>query len=175
MNPPPLIYSFDPIAAEDAEILILGSMPGQASLDAGQYYAHPRNAFWPIMAKLLGFDASLSYAGKIQALQAAKIALWDVLRCCARQGSADARIESERLAANDLPRFLGTHLRIKRVFFNGSMAESCYKRHVQPQIDRDLAYLRLPSTSPAHASMPFADKLEAWRAVVETQPASQRC
>ena len=88
-----LLYSFAPIADENARILILGSMPGQASLDAGQYYAHKRNLFWPIMAELLQFDVSASYEEKTAALRAAGIALWDVLQSCKREGSLDANIE----------------------------------------------------------------------------------
>ncbi len=162
-----LIHGFAPIADQDAEILILGSMPGRASLAAGQYYAHPRNAFWPIMAELLHWEAGAGYAEKTQALKAAKIALWDVLHACVRAGSLDARIESERLAVNDFPGFFRAHPKIRRVFCNGEKAASCYQRHVSRQLDREIPWTRLPSTSPANAAMPFARKLEAWRAIVE--------
>jgi hypoxanthine-DNA glycosylase len=76
----PHVKSFAPIEKADAKILILGSMPGEASLKAGEYYAHPRNLFWRIMGELLGFDPSLPYKERIQALKSARIALWDVLR-----------------------------------------------------------------------------------------------
>ncbi len=81
------IHSFEPIEDRDAEVLILGSMPGRASLMAGQYYAHARNAFWPIMAELLQFEATAPYGVRVQALKAARIALWDVLHSCVREGS----------------------------------------------------------------------------------------
>ena len=86
------IYSFAPIAERNAGILILGSMPGRASLAAGQYYAHAQNAFWRIISELLQFDPVSSYAVRVQALKSARIALWDVLRSCKREGSLDSMI-----------------------------------------------------------------------------------
>jgi len=160
-----LVRSFAPIAARDAEVLILGSMPGEASLAAGRYYAHPRNAFWPVMAALLGFDADAPYAVRVRALKTSRIALWDVLRACRREGSLDADIAREDLAANDFAAFFRTHLRIRRVFFNGAKAEECFRRHVARE--PGVPWQRLPSTSPAHAALSFDAKLKAWRAVQE--------
>ena len=161
----PRVRSFKPIADADAEILILGSMPGRASLAAREYYAHPRNAFWRIAAELLKFDQDSPYAKRVQALKAARIALWDVLQSCTREGSLDARIENG--VANDFRTFFRTHRRIRRVFFNGAKAESTFKRHVLPEIDGSaLSFRRLPSTSPANASMSPARKLRAWRAIL---------
>lgn len=164
----PRIHSFDPIAAPDAEILILGSMPGRASLAAGQYYAHAQNAFWRIMAELLGFDAAAPYAERTQALTAARIALWDVLHSCEREGSLDTNIDRETLVANDFAAFLREHPQITRIVFNGGTAEACFKRHVSRLIaSGQIRCARLPSTSPAHAAMPFARKLDAWRTIVQ--------
>ena len=158
-------YCFPPIATPDARLLILGSMPGQASLAAGQYYAHPRNAFWPIMGHLLGFDASRDYPTRVDALKVAGIAVWDVLASCHRRGSLDSAIEDESLVANDLAGFLAAHTAIHHVFFNGAKAESCFRRHIRfTMAERRIGFTRLPSTSPAHAGLPFAGKLEAWRA-----------
>jgi len=163
-----LVRSFPPVAARDAEVLILGSMPGEASLAAGRYYAHPQNAFWPIMAALLQFDASAAYAARVRALRSSRIALWDVLQSCRRDGSLDADISREDLAVNDFGRFFRNHASIGRVYFNGAKAEQCYRRHVAPALVRaELRLMRLPSTSPAHASLSFRAKLEAWRAVVD--------
>lgn len=162
------IYSFAPIADEHAEILILGSMPGPASLAAGQYYAHKQNAFWRIMAELLLFDPATPYKDKIQALKSAHIALWDVLHSCKRKGSLDARIEIETQIANDFVDFFHSHRNIKHVYFNGSKAESCFKQLVMPRIVNDIFhYERLPSTSPANASIPFERKLDAWRVILQ--------
>ena len=167
------VHGFAPIAAAeaDATVLILGSMPGQASLTAGQYYAHPQNAFWRILAELLGFDAGSAYATRVAALQAAQIALWDVLHSCARVGSLDAGIERATVVANDFPAFFRQHPGITRVFFNGATAEACFRRHALPSIDTpNIRYARLPSTSPTHATISYAEKLAAWRAAI--RPAS---
>ena len=157
---------FPPIASPDSRVLILGSMPGRASLAAGQYYAHPRNAFWPIMGSLLDFDASRDYPARVDALKVAGIAVWDILDSCHRPGSLDSAIDDGSLVANDLAGFLVTHAAIGHVFFNGAKAESCFRRHVTLTLpERRIAFTRLPSTSPAHAGLSFERKLDAWRAV----------
>lgn len=164
----PHVQSFPPIEKADAKILILGSMPGEASLRANQYYAHPRNLFWRIMGELLGFDPASPYSRKVQALKSARIALWDVLHSCRREGSLDSGIDDGSLAPNDLAAFFLGHPGITRVFFNGSKAEECYRKHVCPVIGTEaIEYLRLPSTSPANASIPYARKLEAWRVITK--------
>lgn len=161
------VRSFDPIAGKNAQILILGSMPGRASLAAGQYYAHSQNAFWRITAELLQFDAGAPYKARVQALKSARIALWDVLQSCVRQGSLDTMIENDTEIANDFHRFFRVHGRITHVFFNGAKAEASYRRHVLPEIDRlALRYVRMPSTSPSNASVSFARKLDAWQAIL---------
>ena len=155
-----------PIVASDARILILGSMPGRASLAAGQYYAHPRNVFWPIMGCLLDFDASRDYPARVDALKVAGIAVWDILDSCHRPGSLDSAIADDSLVANDLPGFLATHAEIHHVFFNGAKAESCFRRHIKlTMAEPQIGFARLPSTSPAHAGLSFERKLEAWRAI----------
>lgn len=166
----PLVHSFAPIEDVTAKVLILGSMPGQASLTAGQYYAHTRNAFWRIMSELLRIDAAATYDVRVRALKTARIALWDVLQSCTREGSLDTKIENALLVANDFKTFLRKHEEIRHVFFNGVKAEDCYRRHVLPEIDSDsITYLRLPSTSPANASLSFERKLEAWRVILMEQ------
>jgi len=163
-----LVHSFDPIEDKNAEVLVLGSMPGQASLDASQYYAHRHNAFWRIIAELLQFDVTSPYAVRIEALKAARIALWDVLHSCARIGSLDSMIQSDTQMAKDFRTFFSEHPKITRVFFNGVKAKACFERHVLGRLDdRAITYVLLPSTSPANASLSFAQKLDAWRRIVE--------
>lgn len=162
----PRVESFPPLARRGATVLILGSMPGVASLRAGQYYAHPRNQFWPLLGELLGFDASAPYARRVRAVTAARIAVWDVLQSCEREGSLDTAIEDDTLAVNDFPGFFARYRQVSRVYFNGAKAEACYRRHVLPRVAaRPLEYQRLPSTSPANASQSYRAKLAAWRGI----------
>ncbi len=165
-----LLFCFEPISDWNAKILILGSMPGQESLKAAQYYANRRNAFWQIMAELLGFDPDCSYETRLHELKTARIALWDVLQSCTRVGSLDAKIDTESITVNDFQGFFRTHPKIHTVFFNGAKAESTYRQHVLPNVSAvHLNYIRLPSTSPAHASLSYEQKLQAWRSTLKTQ------
>ncbi len=161
-----LIHSFAPVADIDAQVLILGTMPGPRSLALGEYYAHPGNTFWRIMGELFGFDPASPYASRVCALGSARVAVWDVLRSCVREGALDANILGAGLVANDFREFFQCHTRIHSVYFNGSTAEALYRRYVLPQLGATpLACLRLPSTSPAHASASYERKLQAWRVV----------
>ncbi len=160
--------SFPPVADSSARVLILGSMPGAVSLAAHEYYAHPRNAFWRIMGDLIGAGTDLPYARRLEKLKAAGIALWDVIAECHRPGSLDSAIVGESVVANDFSAFLAVHRSIRHVFFNGGAAETKFRRHVLPQVKNlGLNYCRLPSTSPAHAARGYAEKLAAWRVIVE--------
>jgi len=162
------VQCFAPVENPQAHTLILGSMPGVASLRAGQYYAHPRNLFWRIVGELTGSDPDASYEQRLAALRTAGIALWDVLHSCSREGSLDADIDNDTLIANDFAAFFRRHPHVTRVFFNGAKAEECYRKHVQPFIATSpLEYHRLPSTSPANASIPYERKIEAWRAIIK--------
>jgi hypoxanthine-DNA glycosylase len=150
-------------------VLILGSMPGIASLRAGEYYAHPRNAFWQIIGTLLEIDAAASYELRVATLRKQRIALWDVLESCTRTTSLDSDIDDASIVVNNFARFLRTHAEIRTICFNGAKAESCYRKYVLPEVTDagDFRYHRLPSTSPAHAAMSVAAKVEAWRAVLD--------
>jgi double-stranded uracil-DNA glycosylase len=166
----PRIASFNPIASESARILILGSMPGVMSLAAKQYYAHPRNSFWKIMSAILGFPETAAYEQRIAALKHAGIALWDVLHSCVREGSLDADIEAGSAKANNIQALLRRHPGIEIVCFNGAVAETCYKRLIVPTLkNAHPKYMRLPSTSPAHAALSFEQKVAAWRAAIFAQ------
>lgn len=163
MSNPPAV-GFPPVVAPGARVLILGSMPGAASLRAGEYYAHPRNAFWPIMGTLVGAGPELAYSVRLRTLTAARVALWDVLRSCARSGSLDSAIRDEQ--ANDFAAFLDAHPTTASIFFNGAKAEQAFLRHVLPGLGEAAPSLcRLPSTSPANAGTRFAQKLERWRVI----------
>lgn len=142
-------------------------MPGTMSLRERQYYANPRNAFWKIAAEILGFDAASPYPVRVSMLKAHGVALWDVLKSCTREGSLDSDIDPATIVPNDFRRFFAGHPRIGRVYFNGARAQALYARHVQPNLPeaRAVEYLRLPSTSPANAGVPQAEKLRAWRVI----------
>jgi hypoxanthine-DNA glycosylase len=160
--------AFAPIARADARVLVLGSMPGQASLAAGRYYAHPRNAFWPIMGRLVGAGPELPYEARLLRLQDAGIAVWDVLAACHRPGSLDSAIRRSDAKLVDFAGFLDAHPGITRLGFNGSMAAGLFRGGAQAGLQaRNLSLIVLPSTSPAHAGMPFAAKLARWRALLE--------
>jgi hypoxanthine-DNA glycosylase len=160
---------FPPIARADATILILGSLPGQRSIDAGQYYAHPQNAFWKIMSSLYGIDGN--YEERCACLIECRIALWDVLASSVRPGSLDASIQTDTATANDFGRFISTHANIRLIAFNGRKAQQLFRKFVRMEDENDL--LRhiestvLPSTSPAYAAMPFSGKLSAWKTALD--------
>lgn len=169
-----LVRSFPPITAPGARVLILGTMPGVASLAAGRYYAHPRNAFWPITSAICRFDPGAPYERRVAALCARGIAVWDVLACCERAGSLDSDIAPASMAANDFAAFFAAHPRVRDVCCNGGTAYRLFTSRVLPELAAVRAPLRvhqLPSTSPAHAGVPFARKLAAWRAALAPLPA----
>lgn len=159
------VRSFAPVVPADARVLVLGSMPGVASLAAAQYYAHPRNAFWPILGAWCGVDPGAPYGERLAALQAAGIALWDVLAECRRAGSLDSAIELRDARPNAIASLLEAHPGIRRVLLNGGTAAGLYRRHALPGPPR-VELLRLPSTSPAHAGMAYAEKRRLWHAAL---------
>ena len=166
MTRPEKISGFPPVADRDARALVLGTMPGAASLAAAQYYAHPRNHFWRIMSELAGAAPHMPYARRLALLKANNIALWDVLRCCVRPGSLDSSISQE--AANDFISFFADHPKIRHVFFNGAPAAKFFKKFVVDDIRHlDLQFTTLPSTSPANAGWCYEQKLEKWREILE--------
>lgn len=156
-----IIRSFAPIATPKARVLILGSMPGVASLQAGQYYAHPQNAFWRIMGELIGAGPEKPYEERARRLKANDIALWDVLQSCVRPGSLDSDIRDE--VPNDFAAFFAAHPRITHIGLNGGKAAASFKRHAARHCPPDIAVATLPSTSPAHAARSVAEKCELWR------------
>ena len=162
------VHSFPPIASRTARVLILGTMPGKVSLRERQYYAHPQNGFWRIIGEILGFDPACPYEARVAAVQSASIAVWDVLKSCIRPSSLDSAIDAASAVPNDFATFLAEHPQIQRVCFNGATAQALFMKHVRPCLAThlDVEYVRLPSTSPANASLPFAEKARAWQAIV---------
>ncbi len=162
---------FEPLAAPDAQVLILGTIPSRQSLDAGEYYANPANAFWFIMEHLCGATPGLDYAGRVAMLRDARVALWDVLQAAERRGSLDSAIVAGTEVPNDIGALLGRSPLIHTVFLNGGKADALFRRCVLPELStypRTRPRLeRLPSTSPANARLTKQAKLEAWSAVVQ--------
>ena len=160
-----MLQGFPPIADPRAHSLILGSMPGVESLRLQQYYAYPHNAFWRIMQALYGIPVDGPYEQRTSALRERRLALWDVLKHCRREGSLDSNIRSDSIIANDFAAFFDQHPGIQRIFFNGGKAEQEYLRRVLPTLpaeSKSISRLRLPSTSPANARLSFDDKLQHW-------------
>lgn len=169
--PSDILHSFAPLLPPQPRLLILGSMPGVASLQARQYYAHPRNLFWRLLGDILQFDPTQPYPQRLTALAAAGVALWDVLRCCQRPGSSDQAIVMASAQANAVAELLTSQPGITGVLCNGATAKQLFERLIRPDLPRErlnLGVLQLPSTSPAHASMPYAAKLACWRAALES-------
>jgi hypoxanthine-DNA glycosylase len=147
-------------------VLILGSLPGKLSLERNEYYAQPYNAFWRIMGELVGASRDLPYQERLDVLRQHRIAVWEVCAAGFRAGSLDSAIELSTVRANNFGAFLRAHPGIKLICFNGRKAEEIFRRKVR-QVPRAvferLRYASLPSTSAAHAGMPFAQKLALWR------------
>lgn len=157
-----LCHGFNPIVPNMPKVIILGTMPSVVSIEQAFYYAHPRNAFWPIMEQLLGHTLNTERE-KIVALQQAGIFLWDVLQACERQGSLDSAIKQPQ--ANDFEAIFARFPQLKTVIFNGQAAEKLFKQQVlkRQAVPSDLTYLTLPSTSPANARLKLSDKVLFWQ------------
>ena len=165
------IISFPPLVSHECSSLILGTMPSAASLAAREYYAHRQNLFWTFVEELFAIPRSQPYAQRCARLNGAGVAVWDVLKACVRPGSLDSQIDMESIVTNDLPEFFAEYPRITHIYFNGAKAEQIFLRHVASDL-KDLVHspkqVRLPSTSPANASIPRAEKLAAWRTITES-------
>jgi hypoxanthine-DNA glycosylase len=140
--------SFGRVWQADARLLILGSLPSDESLRMNRYYAHPRNAFWPIMEHLLGIDAKLPYDDKLSQLVAHRIALWDVVASASRPGSLDSSIRN--VTVNDIADLVAQSPNLERIGCNGGTAMRLLKRYF-PDLVQRIPVIRLPSTSPAAA------------------------
>lgn len=154
---------FPPILGFNPRILILGTLPGAESLKQQQYYAHPQNAFWKMLEALFSIPASASYVQRCEGVKAAQLAIWDVCHSAYRPGSLDSAISAETVIANDIQGLLAENPTIKLIAFNGNTAATLFKKHIKTLLQVDT--ITLPSTSPTHASMRFAEKLERWQAL----------
>lgn len=160
---------FSPIARADAQLLILGSLPGEESLRLGEYYAQKQNAFWKIMERFFGIPHDAPFAEHAEGLMQHKVAVWDVCAAAEREGSLDSNINTSSIIANDFVGFFNVQREIKAVCFNGKKAEDVYRRKVWPNLTpamQALTYISLPSTSPAHAGMRFEEKCLRWQQAV---------
>ena len=161
-SPSSLLCGLPPVIDARTRLVVLGSFPGVASLEAGQYYAHPRNQFWPLLSALWGVALrELPYAERLEVMRHHHLGLWDVYASCRREGSLDSAIEDARL--NDLACLRSLAPGLAGVAHNGG--ESARSRRVTEALGVDV--MRLPSTSPANASWSFDRKLAAWRAAFE--------
>ena len=155
----PRCESFPFAADGDARVLVLGSMPGVASLRAGQYYAHPRNAFWPIVFSLWGERTAADYAQRLAFARARRIALWDAARACEREGSLDTALRGVEF--NDFAALFAVAPGIRTVLCNGGAAHALFLKSGFAR-GRDLCVYKMPSTSPAY-TLPFEEKRAAWQ------------
>lgn len=155
---PPERCGLLPVTGPDPRILILGSFPSVLSLERHEYYGNPKNRFWAVMENVFAVPALLPYAERTRLLTGRGVALWDVVAACDRPGSADSRIRDA--VPNDIAGFCRDHPGIRLVALNGSTAGRLYHRFADLP---GLPSVILPSTSPAHASMPFAEKVERWQ------------
>ncbi|QKS71244.1 DNA-deoxyinosine glycosylase [Paenalkalicoccus suaedae] len=160
------VVSMDPVVGSNPTILILGSMPGVKSIETQQYYAHPRNHFWPIISRLIKNPSlpDFSYEKRVEVIKNHGIAIWDVIESCYREGSLDSNIKDAK--PNDLKRFLHEHATIQVVACNGSKAHTLFERY-KKEHNLDIQAIKLPSTSPVPGRYikTFEQKLDAWQAL----------
>lgn len=157
------IYSFPPISNSDATVLILGTMPGEMSLELNQYYGHGGNTFWKLIFAIFGETFSTDYEVRKSVLLKNKVALWDVLQACEREGSSDNAILKEE--PNNFKSFFEKHLEIKLIAFNGKNAENYFNSY--SNYSPAVKYLALPSTSPANTWKSYNEKLFEWKKIIQ--------
>jgi len=170
-NKPARVASFPPQVGAGCRLLILGTVPSLRSLELRQSYGHAQNLFWPLMGELFDAGPALPYAERIARLQRRGIGIWDVLKTCERPGSLDSSIVPESEVPNAIPWLLRRHAQIRAIALNGGKAQQAFRRHIAPQLDARLGervtILALPSTSPANASIPRAEKRRRWSVLLQ--------
>ena len=161
---PERITGLDPVTGNVPEVLILGSFPSRQSLSKCEYYGNPRNHFWQIAEAVLAIDRTLPYTTRVAQLADRRIALWDVIHSCFRKGSADLRIRDP--VYNDIPGFLAAHPTVLLIALNGTAAGRFWHAATGPSAHLTrIPVLVLPSTSPANARLPIAEKIRSWEVI----------
>lgn len=158
-----MIKAFPPLVFAESTILILGTMPGEKSLQLQEYYGNKANQFWKLLYAVYEEVPSDDYNEKVKFLKRMGIALWDVLEFCERKGSLDSAIKCE--VPNDFDTFYNNHPAIRQVFFSSKNAEKFYDKHVKKR--SGIIYRTLPSPSGANATMRFSEKLEIWKNILK--------
>ncbi|UJH90981.1 DNA-deoxyinosine glycosylase [Antarcticibacterium sp. 1MA-6-2] len=164
MPEPPVNYktSFPPISNSETEILILGTLPGDRSLEMGEYFAHPRNRFWKIIAAITNNPLPEDYLQKRDLLYNTKIGVWNVLHKAHRKGSLDSAIQNE--VPNDISRFIRKHTKLKVIAFDGLKAEALFDKHFTRR--SDIKYILLPACSPANARFNLIALCDRWKEIL---------
>jgi len=161
-------HSFSALCNTNTKLLILGSLPGKKSIAEQQYYAHPRNALWPILCDWMQLPASMSYEQRIETALDRGIGFWDVVAQAERPGSLDSDIKSPSVHYNPIDQLIPSLPNLKCIILNGGAAMTLFKRagFNQEAKEMGVASIQLPSTSPAHASMTLEEKRVAWHSVL---------
>ncbi len=166
---PKYIKSFAPVFDDQSKVLILGSMPGEESLKQNQYYAHKRNKFWSYLGEILKIEMNISYRSKIKLLLENRIALWDIISHCKREGSLDQNIKSKTVVANEIDKLIAECPKIKAIFFNGKAAQKYFNSLQKKRVFaiREVELVTLPSTSPANARTSKEEQLKLWKSILD--------
>ena len=154
--------SFPPISNAETEVLILGTLPGDRSIELGEYFAHPRNRFWKIIAAITHNPLPESYSEKVALLHRTKIGVWNVCHKADRKGSLDTAIQNE--VANDLSAFIANHKKLKLIAFDGKKAEALFNKYFSKS--SDLTYIPLPACSPANARFNLEALCDKWAEIL---------
>ena len=157
-----LLTSFLPIIDEHSRVLILGSMPGVESLRIQQYYGNPRNQFWKMLYEIFDTQASKGYEEKVLFIKSKRIAVWDVIENCYREGSLDSKIREEKV--NDFPGLYEAYPNVKTILFNGGKAYETYKKWIGFDKSSDIAFQKITSSSPANTKR-YEVKLREWSVI----------
>lgn len=154
-----------PLVNQQTKVMIIGSMPGVQSLEKEQYYGHPRNHFWPIIAQIVNEEVPEQYEQRLIWLKRHRIGLWDAIQSCEREGSLDTKIKNE--VPNDFVWLFATYPQIEAIFFNGTKAQAVFKKHLGFSILQHRFYTQLPSSSPVPGkyNKTFDEKVVLWRAI----------